>query len=207
MCELIVCCGLPSSPRLRARLKPRSRCQGGHTQLGVGNPGTSLAAIRLTRGRKTARPTTVPVPASCDGSLKMQRDGPGMLMISYKQREEQQLHRHQQHAEETSRGRQTIQTTVPEREIQNHHVHLVPIGPAGFIDLAARAWLASCLSSLFSLTWSLGPSRGRQRASAWTGPWGPGVGSWKSSFGVGAGDTLTSTPNDAHPLLVRQMRT
>lgn len=34
------------------RLKSRSRCQGGYTQLEVGKPGTSLTTIRLARGAK-----------------------------------------------------------------------------------------------------------------------------------------------------------
>lgn len=82
----VVCmaCFLSAPPR---RLKSRSRCQGGYTQLEVGKPGTSLTSIGLAKGAKRrGGPTTMP---GFDDSPRLRRAGSGMLMLIYGGRKQQ----------------------------------------------------------------------------------------------------------------------
>lgn len=139
----------------------------------------------------------------------------------------------QHDAEEARRERKKPSKQLgPELQIQNRHVHLVPIGLAGFVELATRAWpvplalagMPSCLSSPLSFSpkaWgNRGPVVERQRRTSgvpglavWSlspwgpwEPWGPGHGDLSRCVGGGWRYPHShSTPNDTQPFLVREI--
>lgn len=192
LCKRVVCMACPSFSAPPRRLKSRSRCQGGYTQLEVGKPGTSPAAIGLARGgEKTGRPTTMPG-ASCDGPLSgLQRgwvrnadaniEGETTIASTNEQRRAEETKGKQESSKQLAQNMR-FRIAMPTSCLLALQGSSTLLPGLGLLPSAGRH--ASCLS-LFSLTWSLGEQgscRGRQRANSflvWSlsrGPWGPGHG-------------------------------
>lgn len=81
LCKRVVCMACPSFSAPPRRLKSRSRCQGGYTQLEVGKPGTSPAAIRLARGAKDWETNDNTWCQLWLSSVGCKEAGSGMLML------------------------------------------------------------------------------------------------------------------------------
>lgn len=69
-CKRVVCMACLSFSAPPRRLKSRSRCQGGYTQVGSGQARYVTGGDRIGKGgEKTGRPTTIPGCQLCRSSL------------------------------------------------------------------------------------------------------------------------------------------